>query len=304
MPINEDLPDIKLPTSLDTAKEVRTKFKEQLTNIKVHLIDGPTEEQLLKYIAEFSGATWEDKPRDDYTRAERKAALKDLFDGNLLPTAYETIRLTFRIEGMDIIDTTHLIRHRTLGFSAQCTADRVLSHDDAVVKPSIMKNEKFFGRYCAITAAAKELYADMIASGEVSILDARTILTRNLETFYYVTGNLKDCMTFVQTRLDEQIQTMSDNVIALLMWKRIVERFPQLVDKIKIGGRDEWYIKTAASGRSSNIYMPKPENDVFDYKPSWFLYQKRRDDFPGSEVYREIKESVVKYLDMIKRSRA
>lgn len=301
MPINNKLPDLNLPVALKTGEKPQTVYEDQVHALGVTLMYAPSYNDLLSFIPEFGTATWRDTPHEEITDEERRAVILDLFDGKILPTAYECINLVFRFEGMDIIDTTHLLRHRMFSFSAQCTADRDLRHDNAVVKSSIMANADFYERYRQITEASKQLYADMIDSNEVSILDARTILTRNLNTFYYVRGNLKDCMAYIQQRLDEQIQPTSDNILATLMWIRICEKYPMLVDRIKIGGIDNWYVKTAPTGRSSNIYMPKKENDVFEYKKQWFLYDKRREDFPGYETYQAGKDAAIEHLAKIKQ---
>jgi len=299
MPIDNSLPDVKLPVKLKTGEKSITCYYDQLETIKVDLLYAPTIDELLNYIPDFCTATWRDEPYYDIPKHERYELLRDLFDNLLLPTAYETINLTFKISGMDYIDVTHLLRHRMFSFSAQCTADRDQRHDDVVIKPAIAESA-YLERFMRITEAAKELYAEMVDSNLVSILDARTILPRNLATFYYARGNLKDCMAFIRQRLDEQIQPMSDNVIAMQMWLAIVKQYPPLIDKIKIGGPDEWYKKTVPSGRGSNIYMPKPENDTFDYKANWFLYPKRRDEFPGHEKYEAIKKKVIRQIGEIK----
>lgn len=299
MPYDPKAPDVRPAVKLKREEQPRTEYKEQLGNIRVRLMHGPTMLDLLNYIPEFATATWQDEPVEHMSLKERQAVLDDLFDGHVLPTALETINLTFEIDGMDYVDVTHLLRHRLFSFSAQCTADRDMRHDDVVVKPSIMGNSAFFNQYRQITEMAKQLYAEMVDSNIVSVLDARTILPRNIRTFYYVRGTLKDWMAYIQQRLDEQIQPQSDNVIALYLYLEIVRQYPPLWNKIEIGGPDRWYIKTAPTGRSSNIYPPKKENDTFDWNENWFLYQKRREDFPGDYVYQNIKKVVQAKIERI-----
>ena len=276
-----------------------TQYKEQLSTIKVDLLSYPSVEELKSYIPEFCLATWEDAP-GTYTDEERENAIINLFGGKLLPTAFETIRLTFRVSGLDLIDVTHLIRHRTLSFSAQCTADRDMRHDDCMVKGSILNHSVFFDRYADLVDMAKELYSDMVDSKEVSILDARTILPRSLSSFYYVSGNIKDILQFIKTRVDEQIQPQSDNVIAMRMYQEMCKVYPFLKGTIKIGGVDKWYCDTMNSGHASNIYPPKPINRVYcqdnniDYTHTHFIYDKPREEFHGSEYYLNIKEEVIK----------
>lgn len=276
-----------------------TQYKEQLSTIKVDLLSYPSVEELKSYIPEFCLATWEDIP-GTYTDKERSEAIVNLFGGKLLPTAFETIRLTFRVSGLDLIDVTHLIRHRTLSFSAQCTADRDMRHDACMVKGSILNHSSFFDRYTYLIDMAKELYSDMVDSKEVSILDARTILPRSLSSFYYVSGNIKDILQFIKTRIDEQIQPQSDNVIAMRMYQEICKVYPFLKGTINIGGVDKWYCDTMNSGHASNIYPPKFVNKTYcrdnniNYSSTHFIYDKPREKFNGSEYYLNIKDEVIK----------
>ena len=279
-------------------RSVKTAYLNQITNITVDLVSAPTWEELCNYLPEFTTATWRDKADKIDDIDNREEIVKSIFKGEMLPTALETIRVTFLVDGLDLIDVTHLIRHRTLSFSAQCTADRDMRKDDCMVKPSILVNDKFMNRYMEIVDAAKKLYADMVDSKEVSIFDARTILPRSLSNFYYVSGSLKDIIAFIKTRKDEAIQPESDNIIAILMWLKLVRQYPALQECINmdIGGRDEFFCKTALSGHNSLAYLPKSENEVPGLKPEDCIYQKRRADFPGGHYYERRKSDIKKIL--------
>ena len=277
-------------------KPIKTAYLPHLEKIRVTIMDAPGWTDLLSYMPEFVMATWEDSPRKrHYSDQERDEIVKDVFRGKLLPTALETVKVTMLIENLDLIDVTHIIRHRMFSFSAQCTADRDLREDNVLVKPSISSNAEFFLRYVEIVDAAKQLYADMVDSKEVSIFDARTILPRSMSNFYYMSGSLKDFILFIQTRKDEAIQPESDNVIAIRMYQQLVRYYPILEEIIKFGEMDEWFVKTAMKGgHNSMAYLPKKENDVFDYSDQEFIYNKRRDEFPGAESYLNIRKEVVK----------
>nr|DAS91386.1 MAG TPA: Thymidylate synthase complementing protein [Caudoviricetes sp.] len=282
-------------------KATKTAYLNQIDTLRVELISAPSWEELCSYLPEFTTATWRDKVYEGNID-NREDIVKSIFKGEMLPTALETIRVTFLIEGLDLIDVTHLIRHRTLSFSAQCTADRDMRKDDCMVKPSILVNDKFIGRYMEIVDAAKKLYADMVDSKKVSIFDARTILPRSLSNFYYVSGSLKDIIAFIKTRKDEAIQPESDNIVALLMWLELVRKYPALQECIDmdIGGRDDFFCKTALSGHNSLAYLPKQENVVLGLKPEDCIYQKRRADFPGGHCYERRKSDIKQALKRIK----
>jgi len=299
MPVNNEIPIVPVPFKKKTEEAPTTKILAHLASIDVTLLSAPSLEDLYSYIPDWVTATWRDTAEKYLSQEERKQLFDDTLDGLMLPTALETINLVFRIDNLDLIDVTHLIRHRTLSFSAQCTADRDLRHDPALVKETILFHEKFLDRFTDIVKQAKELYSVMVDSGEISILDARTILPRCLPAFYYVRGNLKDILSFIRTRLDEQIQPMSDNVIAMRMFVELCRKYPMLTRYATIGGRDDFYCKTALSGRNSNIYPPKEENDTFYYNEESFQYSKRREEFVGAEAYEVIKSHCLLQLEII-----
>ena len=281
-------------------QKAEPKFVEQLSNIKTTLVAAPTQQEVESYIPEFVHATWEDTPKTSYSQEETEETMKDLFNGKLLPTALETIRLTFRVEGLDLIDVTHLIRHRVFGFSAQCSADRDMRTDTVMVKPSILNSMEFIERYRKLHEDAFELYADMVDSKDISILDARTVLPRSTSSFYYMSGSLKDFIGFIKTRKDRQIQPESDNIVALRMWHEIVKQYPMLKGHIDINGYDAYYCETLVAGTSSNTYLPNDKNieylnirhPKFEYTDEEYLYNRRRHEMSGGRVYRRIEKEI------------
>ena len=300
MPINNDLPDIKSPVPDRYSQLPRTNYRRHLQNIKVQLLQSPSKEELLSYIPRWGTATWNDKPHNLFDVEQRESILQDLFDGKILPSAMETIGLVFLISNIDLVDVTHLLRHRTMSFSAICSADRDMRHDDCLLKPSIEVNEEFRDRFLELVGQTKRLYADMVDSGDVSFLDARTILPRCLEHHYYVRVNLKDAIGYVLQRIDRQIQPESDNIVALRMWIEIVKQYPMIKHLIDFNKPDAFYVKVAPTGRSSNIYMPEtPRNDVFEYKEQWFMYKCERSQMPGGDVFTELWDELIEELGEI-----
>jgi thymidylate synthase (FAD) len=298
MPINNDLPDKKFPFTIKRMEQPTTEYLEALSAIKVKLIQSPSLEELMDYIPEFALATWEDKPRSDYTEKERYECITKLLRGEVLPTALETVGLTFLISNIDLIDVTHLIRHRTMSFSAHCTGDRDQRHDPCLVKPSILVDPEYVDRFMNIVDDAKELYADMVDSGQVSILDARTILPRALTNHYYARVNLKDFIGYLRQRLDRQIQPESDNIIALKMLVEANKKLPGLKEVVDLNAPDHWFVKTAQTDHSSNLYRPEtPRNDVFEWKPQWFVYGCERKDMPGGEYFTTLWNNLVEELN-------
>ena len=298
MPINNDMQKHPLLVNLKTGEEAKTNYINNLDAINVRILNAPNRNELMSYIPEFTSGTWEDHPKTDFSKEEREKVIKDLFDGYLLPTALETIKITFIIEGIDLPDVCHVIRHRTMGFSASGTGDRDSRHDDVLLKPSMI-GSKYEADIKTHISALKRIYGEMMDDPEIPILDPRTILPRNTTNYYYVTADLKAIFAFVGQRKDESIEPESMNIVAMKLWLAICKLYPELKGKIDLRGTDKFAVETSKGGRSSNFYRPEPKNDVYDYRLDWFMRQNMRSEMRGGKEYIYIRDKILKELDEI-----
>ena len=302
MPHNENLEKRPLLVNLKTGEPTKTNYVNNLHAVGVTMLDIPHVNDLMSYIPEFASGTWEDQPKNEFSSEERMQAVKDLFDGYILPTALETIKVTFLIEGIDLVDVCHLIRHRTLSFSAQGTGDRDLREDNVLVKPSILHNPKYFDRYKEIMELSKQLYADITDDKDMPILDARTLMPRCTSNYYYVSGDMKAIMAFVRQRKDESIEPETMNIFAIKLWTEVVKVYPFLKNKIDMRSPDMFAIETSKGGRSSNFYKPEPKNDIYEYRTDWFMREKMRQEMVGGNDYIELRDKLLAEFDELPSS--
>jgi thymidylate synthase (FAD) len=270
-----------------------------LDAINVKLVGAPSIDELKQIVGVFMKNTWNDRlfygPWDD---AEMYKTIRELFAGQILPTGMETINLVFTIEGMDMIDTTHLIRHRMFSFSAQTQADRDMRHDRVMVSPQIASSSEFLGRYEAIVSAAYQLYVDMIDSGEVDTLEARTVMPAAVEKFYICRGTIKDVIAYVNLRIDEQIQPWSDVIIAMKLWLEVVKLYPFLKKFVDFRSQDKFYIEQCKEGKT-NIFPPNQKNDIFEWSESQFYHNRHRDEYIGGSKYLEHRNEFLIQIEAI-----
>lgn len=304
MPKNNNLEPVKLPMALRFGEKPTTAFKNNLDSICITLMQAPTMDDLRKYLPGFANATWSDLP-DEYDNLpiEKKDELiRDVFLGKTLPTALETINLNFRIEGISLQEVTHIIRYRNASFSADCSGDKWWSHKAALVPNSIQNSngfvkdvlgdysegetafDDFHQRYKDIVMAAKKLYCDMIDSKKISIMDARYILPRCLETYYYMRISLKDALHFIKQRIDKQIQPETDNIIAYHMYCEILRQYPVANGIVDIHAPSQFYIHTARTGKATNLYFPDADSDKFEWNENDFIYQCYRNEMNGTDT--------------------
>ena len=186
------------------------EFVNDLANIKVTVLNYTPYKILEKYIPELVTATWNENIeefRKTLSQKDREEIMKLCFDGKLIPTALKSIPVTILIEGITTHDVTHLLRHSGLQFAADCTGDKYIV-DRPIIIPSFLNDcpREYVNRYINIMKDSYELYDDICNNlgSKVHIQDARLVLPRTMETFYYVTGSLFDFLNFFRQRIDNQ----------------------------------------------------------------------------------------------------
>ena len=308
MPVNNNLPVQKLPMEVKFNQKPTTEINILERAIDAKLIQYPTYEQLLSYLPNFCQATWEDNPYKEYTREQAEQVLIKMFKGQTLPTAKETIRLTFTLENLTYIEISHILRYRGFSISAQCTADRDQRNDSASIPASIAQSKQFKERYEKLIHEMKQLYTEMVDTKEISIFDARYILPKASTVYYHVSMNFNDLLHFIKQRQDEAIQPQTDNILAYKMWLEVCKVYPILttLDLVDFDEPSWFFIKTHASGHCSNIYIPSEVNDKhLEYNEKSFLYNKRRNEMVGMDkdaidVYGKIKQEIREEVEKIK----
>lgn len=293
MPINKDLEKIELPMVLKFGQKPTTNFHNNLDALKIELVDHPARQQAWNVAWHYVKATWADRPDIDPTvgvsERELSKNLEDVFGGRTLPAPMECLGFTFRLSGLSFQEVTHIIRHRAGTFAAQCTGDRDLRNDDAVIPEPVQNSPDFLRRWTKIVEESKELYAEMTDSKVVSMMDARMILPKCMTSFYYMRLSLKDLIGFIYQRMDTQIQPAADNLLASKMAVEVAKVIPEFTSVIDFNKPDMHYIKTFRVkegnkfvSRGTNLYWPIPKNDKFEFHPEDTIYQCMREEINGT----------------------
>lgn len=318
MPINESLKPVILPMKLKFGKNQSTIFMNNLAALKVELVDYPTRSQALNVAWQYVKATWADQPDDtnqgSVARVELSQNLEDVLNFKALPTPMECLGFTFKLSGLSFQEVTHIIRHRAGSFAAQCTGDRDLRDDGAVIPESVENSPEFLNRYMSLVRDSKQLYADMTDSKEISMMDARMILPKCMTSFYLMRMNLKDLLGFIKQRQDRQIQPAADNILAAYMAKELIRVLPEASSAINFDKPDMHYVKTFRvkvgdnfTSRGTNLYWPEPKNDIFEFHPDDTIYQARREELNGTSnpgtttIFESLWGSSIKEIDQMKR---
>ena len=270
------------------------EYVNDLANIKVTLLNYTPYRILEKYIPELVTATWNENIeefRKTLLPKDKDEIMKLCFDGKLIPTALKSIPVTILIEGITTHDVTHLLRHSGLQFAADCTGDKYITERPIII-PSFLNDcpREYVERYCELMKKSYKLYDDICnnLSNKVHIQDARLVLPRTMETFYYVTGSLFDFLNFLRQRIDMQVQPKSDNILALKIYKELKKVYPIEVD---LNARNNFYCNESEHELSSKWYSPLPQNKT-EYTTTMETVYGDMKDMYGYSTYERVKESI------------
>lgn len=310
MPENNNLKPTTFPMPIRFGEKPTTSFKNNLEAIKVTLVQSPSMSELRKYVPDFATATWEDRaihhnvdkkftPSCDEERKLDKLIWM-AFNRKILPSVLETIKLNFCFENISYQDLTHIIRYRTATFSVECSGDKWWTHKDAVIPTSIenstgnyngnyeeflntgIAKDDYLSRYKWLIEQSKELYVDMLDSKKISLLDARYILPRGMETYCWCSIALSDVLNLVNQRIDKQIQPDSDNVLAYRIIQELIRVYPMLSFLFDLHKPAAFYIATARTNRCTNLYVPDEDTDKYEWNRDDYLYKTTRDNVNGT----------------------
>ena len=270
------------------------EFVNDLANIKVTLLNYTPYKILEKYIPELVTATWNENIeefRKTLLPKDKDEIMKLCFDGKLIPTALKSIPVTILIEGITTHDVTHLLRHSGLQFAADCTGDKYIV-DRPIIIPSFLNDcpREYVERYVSIMKNSYKLYDDICNNlgSKVHIQDARLVLPRTMETFYYVTGSLFDFLNFLRQRIDMQVQPKSDNILALKIYKELKKVYPINID---LNARNNFYCNESEHELSSKWYSPLPQNKT-EYTTSMETVYGDMTKMYGYSTYEKVKDSI------------
>lgn len=269
------------------------KEVNDLDNISAELLNYTPLDVIESYVPELAVATWThdvNEFRATITDEDKTKLMKLFWEGKCIPTAMGSIQITVLLRGITTHDVTHIIRHSGLRFAADCTGDKYIENRPIIV-PSFFEDidKSYKERYVKIMKESYQLYDDLCnnCKHNVHVQDARLVLPRTLETFYYITGSLLDFTRMLKQRLDMQFQPKSDNIWALRIYEAIKQVYPDYY--INLHARNNFYCGLAKDNAvlSSNWYNPLPQ-DKDEYTDKLHTNYGDMTKMAGYSKYKEI----------------
>ena len=67
------------------------------------------------------------------------------------------------------------------------------------------------------------------------------------------------------------------------MYIAILKQYPVANGLIDIHSPSHFYVKTARTGKATNLYYPDTDSDIFEWNENDFIYQNYRDELNGTD---------------------
>ncbi|MFZ5932529.1 MAG: FAD-dependent thymidylate synthase [Patescibacteria group bacterium] len=277
MPHNPKILKRKKPANILKGETPKTIFEDSLNSVQVDLIHYPDSGTDLAAYA-FQKATWMTKPylplKDKvYDKRLMKNLRIEAFEKKGLPLSLELYDFVFCVSGITRIVTHQIVRNRIgATYSQQASGDKDWRHHDALIPRSVYKDKKLYKEFKKQVLENKMLYAKMLDTMEIPVLDARRILPHCLETFIYVKFNLVTLASFIQKRDCVQTQEPETVIVARKMREVVLEKFPNLAPLLKnLCKEGRCYYTLFDRQVGTSMFTPDKDHD-FEYNKHNFFY--------------------------------
>jgi thymidylate synthase ThyX len=260
-------------------EEPKTRFVDNIEAVKVELIDWPDQERLKRVFVNMSQASWFEDFYSDASKSDRDEIVEDLFSGKILGQSMEHPQFAFKVSGLSLHGTHALVRNRIgIAYLQQSQAVKDFRHSDVLVPRAFTKHRDLLEKYEMWVQQGKQLYADMLDTGDIANTDARFCLPKTIPSWIYVSAALPTILSIYGKRTDSQEEHPEMNAMAYQMRDLIVEKFPYMRGYF-VSHDDNGRCLHLKKGYAANCIFKRDEKHEIDgYEDEWTLHDKTKQE--------------------------
>jgi len=257
----------------------RTKFVDNISAVKVEIIDWPDEERLKRVFVNMSQASWFEDFYSTASDEDREEVVSDLFSGKILGQGMEHPQFAFKVSGLSLHGTHALVRNRIgIAYLQQSQAVKDFRHSDVLVPRAFTKHRDLLKRYEEWVQTGKQIYADMLDTGDIANTDARFCLPKTIPSWIYLTASLPTILSIYGKRTDSQEEHPEMNSLAYQMRDLIVEKFPYMKSYF-VSHDDNGRCLHLKKGYAANcIFKRDSKHQIANYSDEWTLHDKTKQE--------------------------
>lgn len=286
-----DISKFKQLCEIKKGEVPKTKFIDNISAVEVELVDWPDAERLQRVLVNMSKASWFEDFFNEANVEDRDEVINDLFAGKMLAQGIEHPHFCFVIKGLSLHGTHALVRSRIgVAFLQQSQAVKDFRHSDILMPRAFTKHPDMLKRYEEWVQIGKQLYSDMLDTGDIAIGDARFCLPKTIPNWIYMSVSLATLLNIYGKRTDSQEEHPEMNEMSFQMRDLVVEKFPYMSSYF-VSHDDNGKCLHLKKGFAANcIFKRDKKHEIEGYQDEWTLHDKTKqelmldcDEFKGSE---------------------
>lgn len=254
-----------------------TKFVDNLNNLSVELIDWPDEQRLKRVFANMTQSSWYEDFVRDADKEDVDEIIHDMLQGKSLSQASEHPQFCFRVSGIDLHITHALVRNRIgISYLQRSLAVSDLRHEDIVVPRAYTKTPELLNKYIKLAIQGKEIYSEMLDTGDISNTDARISLLKSVPSWIYITCSLPTLLAIYAKRTDTQEEHPILNLMCEQLKNKILNKF-QFMESYFKSSCDTGNCLHKKKGYAANCIFKRDNKHVIEnYQDEWTFHDKTK----------------------------
>ena len=272
--MNEDRAEKEFAIKKD--ERPRTRFVDNLNAIEVDMIDYPDANRLKRVLVNMPRGSWYKDYIFDTDPLDVQSAHEDVLNGNVLGQAMEHPKFCFVVSGLSLHGTHAMVRNRIgICYIQQSHAVKDLRHEDVLVPRAFTKHPSLLAEYKEWVRQGKEIYADLMDTGDIATTDARFCLPKTIPSWLYVSVNLAALLAIYAKRSDTQEEHPELNISVELMKARVVTQFPFLSGSFK-SACEQGRCLHQRKGYMANCVFKRNSSHGMTGEDNWTLHDKTK----------------------------
>jgi len=272
-----DISKIRTKFCIKFGETPKTTFVDNLSAVNVEMLDWPDPERLTKVFVNMSQASWFEDFCEDTDSSDVREVIEDLFSGKILGQGLEHPQFAFKISGLSLHGTHALVRNRVgVAYLQQSQAVQDFRHSNILVPRAFTKHRDLLKRYEEWVQIGKQLYADMLDTGDIANTDARFCLPKTVPSWIYITVSLPTLLAIYGKRSDSQEEHPEMNIVSEKMKDLVVEKFPYMSSYF-VSYDDNGRCLHLKRGYAANCIFKRDEKHLIEgYEDEWTLHDKTK----------------------------
>jgi hypothetical protein len=259
----------------------RTRFVDYNNTLQVTMEDFPDESRMLrKFVDNDMTPFFRDYASTLSEEEIRKEAIESFSGNKFNNSAMESTWFSFTVYGLDSHNIQAALRRRLgIVYCQQSGAVCDYRHADVMIPRSFAKFPDLLERYKQLALDSKQLYADLLDTGDISIADARLVTVKTSSPIWLkMHMNLLTLIDIMKKRQCSQEESINLNEMCRQIKQLVINKFPYFEVLFKSDCDMGRCFHQQKGFKSNCIYKRDKLHSIEGYEDKFTLHNKTKDE--------------------------